>query len=150
MLGEILVEEVGTAAEMTDLGDNKVEIKLATKGTVKGVDQTSAWTYWMETRADGSIQGEGHGVMTTADGDVINLRGIKFLPNAGHSRKRHRISPERMRAEAGHCSGTCELTSTGPSATVSRRERRKSCPQEERIAPDAKRKAAYNQPDRFM
>ena len=44
MLGEILIEEVGTAAEMTDLGDNKVEITLATKGTVKGVDQTSATT----------------------------------------------------------------------------------------------------------
>ena len=83
MLGEILIEEVGTAAEMTDLGDNKVEITLATKGTVKGVDQTSAWTYWMETRADGSIHGEGHGVMTTADGDVINLRGMGACPGAG-------------------------------------------------------------------
>ena len=83
MLGNIVVEEVGTAMEMTDLGDNKVEIKLATEGTVKGVDQTSAWTYWMETRADGSIHGEGHGVMTTADGDVINLRGMGACPGAG-------------------------------------------------------------------
>ena len=37
----------------------------------------------METRADGSIQGEGHGVMTTAAGDVINLRGMGACPGAG-------------------------------------------------------------------
>ena len=83
MLGDIVIEEVGTAAEMTDLGDNKAEIKLTTKGTVNGVDQTSEWTYWMETRADGTIHGEGHGVMTTADGDVLNLRGMGACPGAG-------------------------------------------------------------------
>ena len=80
MLGDIVVEEVGTVTKMTELGDNKVEVDLTANGQIKGVDQTSEWTYWVETRADGSLYSEGHGVMTTTDGEVLNLRGMGACP----------------------------------------------------------------------
>ena len=76
MLGNIVVEEVGTVTKKTELGDNKVKVDLTANGQIKGVDQTSEWTYWVETRSDGSLYSEGHGVMTTTDGDILNLRGM--------------------------------------------------------------------------
>ena len=82
MLGEILVKEVGTVTKKTELGDNKVKVDLTANGQIKGVDQTSEWTYWVETRSDGSLYSEGHGVMTTTDGDVLNLRGMGACPGA--------------------------------------------------------------------
>ena len=82
MLGDIVVEEVGTVTKKTELGDNKVEVDLTANGQIKGVDQTSEWTYWVETRPDGSLYSEGHGVMTTTDGDVLNLRGMGACPGA--------------------------------------------------------------------
>ena len=76
MLGDVIYEETGTATETTELSDNKVEVSLTTRGQIMGVDETSEWTYRSEIRADGTVHGEGNGVMTTADGDVINMRGV--------------------------------------------------------------------------
>jgi hypothetical protein len=45
-------------------------------GPLVGNDaQVGDWTYWSKTRSDGSIHGEGKGIMTTKDGDVVNLIG---------------------------------------------------------------------------
>ena len=79
MLGEILVQETGSMTGIRVLppenGETMVEVSLATQGTIRDIGQNCIWTYWSKTRADGTVYGEGHGVMTTADGDVIHLRG---------------------------------------------------------------------------
>ncbi|MEE9230494.1 MAG: hypothetical protein V3U86_07285 [Acidobacteriota bacterium] len=79
MLGEILYEEKGKTTGvrvLTSEGDDvTVELSLKTQGKILGVPQNSLWTYSSRTRSDGTIYGEGHGFMTTKDGDVIRLTG---------------------------------------------------------------------------
>ena len=79
MLGEVIFEEKGTTTGVrvlsADAAATKVEVTLQTEGTIGGVAQSSLWTYWSETRADGSIHGDGSGFMTTKDGDVIAMKG---------------------------------------------------------------------------
>ena len=79
MLGELLYEETGrvtgTRVLSAEGGEVTVEVDLRTEGSILGVNETSLWTYWSVTRADGSMYGEGKGFMTTEDGDVILLKG---------------------------------------------------------------------------
>ena len=83
MLGDVLVQETGTVMGQTELSENKVEVKLTTNGQIMGADQSSEWTYWSETRADGTVYGEGTGVMTTADGDRIDMSGAGSAKSVG-------------------------------------------------------------------
>ncbi len=77
-LGDLVVEETGTVTGIrvlsNDASGSKVEISMRTTGTIRGVAESSLWTYSQLTRPDGSIYGEGEGVMTTQDGDVIQLK----------------------------------------------------------------------------
>jgi hypothetical protein len=79
MLGEILYEEKGKTTGLRVLssenGEVRVEVSLQTEGRILGVGEKSIWTYLSKTRSDGSIYGEGKGVMTTQAGDVIHLTG---------------------------------------------------------------------------
>ena len=79
MLGEVIYEETGTTSGIRVLssegGETTLEISLQTQGKILGVEQSCMWTYRSTTRSDGSIYGEGKGVMTTKDGDVIHLLG---------------------------------------------------------------------------
>ena len=78
-LGDLVVEETGTVTGIrvlsNDASGSKVEISMRTTGTIRGVAESSLWTYSQLTRPDGSTYGEGEGVMTTQDGDVIHLKG---------------------------------------------------------------------------
>ena len=79
MLGELLYEETGqvTSIEVLPPEDGGVSLKVSLQaaGTIQGVAHTSIWTYTSTTRTDGSIFGQGRGVLTTADGDVVHLLG---------------------------------------------------------------------------
>ena len=79
MLGDLLYEEPGqvTGIEVLPPEDGGVVLKgsLQAAGTIQGVAHTSIWTYTSTTRPDGSVFGQGRGVMTTADGDVVHLLG---------------------------------------------------------------------------
>ena len=79
MLGELIYEETGATSGIRVLssegGETTLEVSLQTQGKILGVEAGSLWTYWSKTRSDGSIYGEGKGVMTTRDGDVIHLIG---------------------------------------------------------------------------
>ncbi len=63
MLGEIIYEETGkttgTRVLSVENGATKVEVSVQTEGKVRGVKYNGLLTYWAETRADGSIYGEG-------------------------------------------------------------------------------------------
>ena len=78
-LGDLLVEETGTVTGIrvlsNDASGSKVEISMRTTGTIRGVAESTLWTYSQLTRPDGSLYGEGEGVTTTQDGDVIQWKG---------------------------------------------------------------------------
>ena len=79
MLGDLLYEETGQVTGIEVLppedGGAVLKVSLQAAGTIQGVAHTSIWTYTSTTRTDGSVFGQGHGVMTTADGDVVHLLG---------------------------------------------------------------------------
>ena len=79
MLGDLLYEETGNVTGIRVLppeeGAAVLEVGLRAAGRIQGVEHTSIWTYTSTTRADGSIFGQGRGVLTTADGDVVHLVG---------------------------------------------------------------------------
>lgn len=86
-LGDIILDETGTIDEVCELSNDasgiKNEIKLTLKGTIRGVAETTKWTYTALNRPDGSVYGQGTGIMTTADGDVLNLIGSGAARIAG-------------------------------------------------------------------
>ena len=92
-LGELVLDETGTIDEVRELSNDasgiKNEIKLTLKGTIRGVAETTKWTYSALVRPDGSVYGEGTAVMTTADGDVLNLTGAGAAKAAGPGESTH-------------------------------------------------------------
>ena len=79
MLGDVLYEETGNVQGIRVLPSEEgavvLEVSLQAAGRIQGVEHTSLWTYTSTTRAAGSIFGQGLGVLTTADGDVLHLVG---------------------------------------------------------------------------
>jgi len=51
------------------------EVSLTTQGTLEGTKYTAMWTYTQVQRQDGSIYGQGDGVLTTECGEVVYLKG---------------------------------------------------------------------------
>ena len=78
-LGDLILNESGQVTGVrvlsTDSSGTNLEISLQLSGTIRGVVETTLWTYTTLTRPDGSVYGTGQGVMTTQDGDVIHLIG---------------------------------------------------------------------------
>ena len=56
------------------------EVSLSTQGSLEGTHYTALWTYTQVQRNDGSIYGQGDGVMTTECGEVIYLKGSGSAP----------------------------------------------------------------------
>ena len=79
MLGDLLYEETGNVTGIKVLppeeGAVVLEVSLQAAGRIQGVEHTSIWTYTSTTRTDGSIFGQGRGVLTTVAGDVVHLLG---------------------------------------------------------------------------
>ena len=78
-LGELVLEDSGQITGIrvlsTDASGTTLELNLQLSGTIRGVDQNTLWTYTMLQRPDGSLYGQGNGVLTTVNGDVIHLIG---------------------------------------------------------------------------
>ena len=78
-LGDLVYEKTGKVSGIrvlsSDVSATKLELDLQTSGQIRGTAQNCLWTYTQVTRSDGSIYGEGRGVMTTQDGDVLHLIG---------------------------------------------------------------------------
>lgn len=78
MLGEQLGEELGKRTGRRVLsvdGGFKVEVAFESKGKLLGVDIMEIGTYWSQNNPDGSLYGEGQGVVITNDGDVATWKG---------------------------------------------------------------------------
>lgn len=78
MLGEIIGDLRGRRTGRRVLSvDNgfKVEVAFESTGKVLGIDVMEVGTYWSEARPDGSLYGEGHGVVIGADGNNATWKG---------------------------------------------------------------------------
>jgi hypothetical protein len=78
MLGELLGEGRGKRTSRRVLsvdGGFKVEVAFESKGKMLGVDNMEIGTYWSESRPDGSLYGEGQGVVISNEGEVATWKG---------------------------------------------------------------------------
>ena len=79
-LGDLILDETvsmtgGVRVLPNDEPGTKVEVCAQGAGTIRGVAETSMYTYTQLQRPDGSVYGEGRGIITTKDGDVIVITG---------------------------------------------------------------------------
>jgi hypothetical protein len=78
MLGELLGEELGQITARRVLpseGLPRVEVSFQASGTLLGVHETDMSTYVAVARPDGTMFGDGQGVIQTEDGDMATWRG---------------------------------------------------------------------------
>ena len=79
MLGEKLGEERGQMTGMRVLPPGphgpRVEVSFQASGTILGQVATDVGTYVTTTRTDGTMMGEGQGVLMTSDGDTASWTG---------------------------------------------------------------------------
>jgi hypothetical protein len=78
MLGEMLGEEIGQMTGMRVLateGLPKVEVSFQASGTLNGVHMTDAGTYVSVARPNGTMLGEGQGVIMGENGERAMWRG---------------------------------------------------------------------------
>jgi hypothetical protein len=78
MLGELIGESRGKRTGRRVLSvDNgfKVEVAFESNGKLLGIDAMEVGTYWAVSRPDGTLYGEGHGVIIGADGNNATWKG---------------------------------------------------------------------------
>ena len=78
MLGELIGELRGKRTGRRVLSTTpgfKVEVSFEDSGKLLGIEVNEIVTYWAEVRPDGSLYGEGQGIVTTQDGDMATLKG---------------------------------------------------------------------------
>jgi hypothetical protein len=76
MLGEQIAESRGKRTVRRVLPDGKVEVSFEDAGKLLGIDAGGPGTYWAEIRADGTLYGEGQGIMVTKEGETATWRGM--------------------------------------------------------------------------
>ena len=77
MLGELLGETAGKRMTRRVLSAEppKVEVSFEDSGKMLGVNLSGFGTYWSIIRSDGSIYGEGEGIMISQDGEMCTWKG---------------------------------------------------------------------------
>jgi hypothetical protein len=79
MLGELILEEKGKTTGLRVLPSEgtsaKVEVSFQGSGKVLGIEHTDMGTYHSVARSDGSLFGEGQGVVMTKDGGMATWKG---------------------------------------------------------------------------
>lgn len=88
MLGEQIGHEAGQITGMRvlpgDAGGVKVEVSFEASGTLLGVHENNIGTYVSVTRPDGTLQGDGQGVVMTDDGEMVAWKGGGIGRFTGH------------------------------------------------------------------
>lgn len=77
MLGEQIGEEKGrvTARRVLSTDPARVEVSAETEGKLLGVATRTIMSYQSQLRPDGTVYGEGEGVVMGKDGDVATWKG---------------------------------------------------------------------------
>jgi hypothetical protein len=88
MLGEQIGEETGQITGIRVLPDEgagpRVEVSFQQSGTLLGAQMSDMGTYVSVTRPDGSLFGDGQGVIMTDDGEMATWRGQGVGRFTGH------------------------------------------------------------------
>jgi len=74
-IGESRGKRTGRRVLSTESGGFKVEVSLESVGKLLGVDVIEVATYYAVSRPDGSLFGEGQGVITSPVGDSATWKG---------------------------------------------------------------------------
>ncbi|HEX5412929.1 MAG TPA: hypothetical protein VFZ27_13850 [Terriglobia bacterium] len=74
MIGDLRGRRTGRRVLSVDNGF-KVEVAFESTGNMLGVDVMEVGTYWSEARPDGSLYGEGHGIVVGSDGNSATWKG---------------------------------------------------------------------------
>ncbi|MGA7624423.1 MAG: hypothetical protein WCA91_12665 [Candidatus Acidiferrales bacterium] len=90
MMGELLGESTGKRIVRRVLESNPltVEVSFEDSGTMLGIATNGLGTYTSVVSPDGSLYGEGHGLISTKDGDGVVWKGSgkgKILPGGALS-----------------------------------------------------------------
>jgi hypothetical protein len=78
MLGELVGQETGQVTAIRVLpgeGEPSVEVSFQAAGTLLGTNATNIGTYTSVTRPDGTMFGEGQGVVMTESGGMASWKG---------------------------------------------------------------------------
>ncbi len=78
-MGEMIGEERGrrTGRRIISTSPNfKVEVSFEDQGKLLGLEASNIGTYTAEPRADGTLFGEGQGVILTPDGETATWKGV--------------------------------------------------------------------------
>ena len=78
MLGEQLGEETGKVVVRRILpsdGGPKIEVSVQSTGKLLGIETRSMVTYTASMRPDGSVYGEGQGILMGKNGEAASFRG---------------------------------------------------------------------------
>ena len=78
MLGEQIGTEKGKVVVRRVLpttGNPRVEVTFEATGTLIGVNMKNMGTYWSEVRPNGTLYGEGQGIGTGPNGEIVNWKG---------------------------------------------------------------------------
>src|SRR5439155_12987545 len=87
MQGDKIAETSGKVTSQRVLpnpgGGPKMESSFAASGKLLGVDETETGTYWAAVRPDGTLYGEGQGIIMGKEGDVATWVGdARWLASA--------------------------------------------------------------------
>lgn len=74
-LGEMIGEAQGKITVTRVLPENKVESSFQASGKILGVECTNVGTFESVFRPTGVVYGEGQGIITTKDGEMISWTG---------------------------------------------------------------------------
>ena len=92
MLGDLIGEEQGkiTSLRVLDSGGGlpKVEVNIRTNAKILGVAGMNLGTYYSAVQPGGSLFGEGQGVVSSQEGDMVTWKGQgvgKMKPGGGAS-----------------------------------------------------------------
>jgi hypothetical protein len=88
MLGEQIDEETGQITGMRVLpgegAGSKVEVSFQSSGTLLGAHMTNMGTYISVSRPDGTLFGDGQGIIMTDEGEMVTWRGQGVGRFTGH------------------------------------------------------------------
>jgi hypothetical protein len=90
LIGEITIELEGKITMTRALPDGKVKTSEQGSGSILGAKATWVATTVSSPMPNGVIMGEGNGIITTMDGEVVSVRKIGIGWSTGRGRKASR------------------------------------------------------------